>query len=318
MSAFSHKSSELGTLVLAGTIVIVGVGLAMTALNRRYLRTSEGERDERELQVAVVDQEQQIRKTEMDLEKEEARRSLLDAGKEVWAKHEKLVAGLNSEKEILADLSLALTDEEAALRDLEEKLAAYRSKFRARHWPEFVNMKLTGEHFQGKPPYQDMKVLKVDAAGLMVRHRSGVARIEVEDLEPRFRDDLDLSVEEAREVMTEMLVQDARVKQARVRRANKAHAPSVEEIDAIINKRWLAGRAKVLKYVGLLQRAERTAKIARHNDKYSSNRSAPGKLETWAERAKRFEKAEVQYRKLLTEAVSEVRKYEPDFVAPGR
>jgi phosphoribosyl-AMP cyclohydrolase len=301
---------------LGGIIIIVVAGLAMTALNRRYLRTSEGERDERELQATVLDQEQQIRRNEMDLAREEARKSLLEAGKEELALHEKLVAGLESEIATLADLGLAVPDEEAFLRELEEKQAAYRSRFRAGHWPKFVNMELKVEHLQRELPYQDMKVLKVDAAGLMVRHRSGVARVEVEELDPGFRHDLDLSVDEAKAVMTEMLIQDARTKQARVRRANQSHAPSEAEIEAIINQRSLAGRAKVLEYLKLLQRAEKTAEIARHNDKYSSNRSAPGRLETWAERAKRFEKAEVQYRKLLTEAVSEVRKYEPDFEAP--
>jgi len=316
MSAVSDKSSELGFLVFGGIFLFVIVAIGMTALSKGIVSTTESEQEARDLEVAMADQQGRMYRYEAELAREEVRLAKLQEDEEARERHGELVTKLEEEKMGVADLELAITETEIFLKGVAEERAAYRAKMRRRLWPEFVNLELNEEHFAGKPPVEEARVLSVDAAGLMVRHRSGVSRLPVGSLSREFREELDLSVEEARKVLTEMLIRDAKVKSARVRRANRVNVPSEAEIEAILNQRSLEGRAKVMKYFRLARRARETARIARHNDRYASNRSAPGKLETWAERAKRFEKAEVQYQRLLTEAVSEVRRTEPDFVIP--
>ena len=113
--------------------------------------------------------------------------------------------------------------------------------------------------------------------------------------------------------MADILIRDAMVKKSRTQRAAQAGQATAAEIDQIIAQRLAKGKEEVARYLDLILVAEETAQVARKNDRYSSNRSAPGSLETWEARAIRFQKAAGHYRIKLDEALTMVRTLEPSF-----
>ncbi len=318
MSAFSSESSGFGALILGGIITIMVVGGAFSALSRGMFETTSAVKHNEERAGRIHDQGVLLASLKRDLARQ---KKLLIEQKEVIkpvAEGERLKAELEQLNDVVADLQLEASERREDIEELEEERARYQKSVRGRIWSKYLKTELKAEHVVGTMKYKKPIINKIDPAGLMVMHSGGSARVDVAQLTSDFRKLLDLDISEARRVMSEMRLKDALAKRSRTKMAAAAGQPSALEVDAILEKNLLEGIAKVEKYFDLIRYAEETARTAKYNDRYSSNRSVPGKLETWAERAKRFERAAVKYRKQYVEAVAEVRVIDPDYSSPKR
>ena len=78
------------------------------------------------------------------------------------------------------------------------------------------------------------------------------------------------------------------------------------------------GKEKVKKLLKLIAFADAEAANARSQDRRSRNRSAQGSLETWIQRANRFEQLAMNYRNQFSATVLAVREMEPRYKVPKR
>lgn len=323
MSDFTPRSSELSSIVIGGVAIIVIATLGFASISNDWLESSSAVQLNQERRIKVSDLEMQIAKLRAKVERHEeifARRLAQDS----TAENERQQQGkLQEELEIImievADLELHATEQEAMIAKLGDQKSKHRDRARGGLWLKHQNQPLKASHLREPLPYRGPKILKIDAGGLTVRHESGVSRVTVAQLSPDFREELDLSVSEAKEAMTEMFLKDARIKSARGKQADaaaQAELPTPAEIEELLSKRLKEELAKVEKFHALIDSAEETAVMARRNSRQSSNKHPHGKLETWTERASRFEKAAISYREQLALAEAEVRRLTPGGSVP--
>ena len=112
--------------------------------------------------------------------------------------------------------------------------------------------------------------------------------------------------------MMELYLKDAKMK-ASMKKKPVKDAPTELEIEAAMNDALRERKAKVWELADLVRKARVEIQRARHEDAYSSSRSVPASLESWRERANRFEVALARYQKNLGVALVAVRELEPDF-----
>lgn len=316
MSVFAPKSHEFGTLLFGGGVFLVFMAMVFALLEGRYLSESTAGDSNGDL-------ERQISRGERDLadvvEGMKFERKQLEKIEERQRAYEevRLVEGeLANLKRESADLQLKILGHEESIASLSEEHQQYRGRMREWLWPQYYGRELEAENVLGDLPYQGARITDVDAAGLKVRHSSGLARIPVSNLTFAFRNELDLSVGEAKEVMMKMLLRDARGKRERSKRP--AGTPNEREIWREIEVRLKQGSERATKLSELIRRAKSEAVYSRNQDRISSVRSAPGSLETWAQRAKRFESAAMKYENQLAALNLAMRELDPSFVDPGR
>jgi hypothetical protein len=307
MSAFSTQSSGLGSLVVGGVVLLVVVAVGFSALSDGLFEKTAAARLNEERAGRVHDLLIKVSRLKEDLAEQERYLGELDTKKEPFEEEKRLQVELEILQDEAADLALTATEEEDAIVEIGNEKRRYRGTVREEIWPRYLNQELEAKHLRGGVEFKNARISKIDAAGVTVKHASGVSRVEVLDLAPEFREKLDLSLTEARRVMTDLLLKDARGKQFRERQAHQQRAgqPTAAE-----------PKDQVEKYFSLIRRADETARVARYNDRYSSSRSASGKLETWGARAVRFEGAAARYREQFSASVLDVRKLEPRYRPP--
>ena len=318
MSAFSTQSSGLGSLVVGGVVLLVVVAVGFSALSDGLFEKTAAARLNEERAGRVHDLLIKVSRLKEDLAEQERYLGELDTKKEPFEEEKRLQVELEILQDEAADLALTATEEEDAIVEIGNEKRRYRGTVREEIWPRYLNQELEAKHLRGGVEFKNARISKIDAAGVTVKHASGVSRVEVLDLAPEFREKLDLSLTEARRVMTDLLLKDARGKQFRERQAQQQRAgqPTAAELEVIFTRRLAETKDRVEKYFSLIRRADETARVARYNDRYSSSRSAPGKLETWGARAVRFEGAAARYREQFSASVLDVRKLEPRYRPP--
>ena len=316
MSAFSSQSSGFGVLIFGGILSIVLVAGGLSAVSKGLLSSSSAEELNEERRGRVRSQAVLL----ASLKRELIRQNDFLTERRNLVKPVSVGEELEGELEILNDEIADLQLESSGYQDeveaiLNEKFR-YRRVIREKIWAQYLEKDLKPEHLLKAPRYQNPKISKIDPAGLMVMHRSGAARVEVSELTPKFRKELDLNITEARKLMTEMLIKDVHSKQARTLKSAKSGQLTPAEVEAALSAKLLEAVNRMERYVELIRNAEDVAQIAHQNDRFSSKRSVPGKLETWAERARKFDRAALVYRRKFSEAVREVRLLDPNHRIP--
>lgn len=315
MSEFAPRSREFGSLLIGGGVFLVIITVCMSLMQTGFLEESHGEKRNQELLSSMLDGDLELSFLKDEIDEEQR---VLDEMVLKKKRAEAVLASVDELGQVIRlneDLRLKISEAEEAVVDVEKEKQTYRSQMRSELWPRFVNQTLEDGHLVARNTYEGATISKVDAAGLMVRHKSGVSRIEVASLSSSFREKLDLSVVEAKQVMMEMLARDAKLKR---RREKKPGAPTEAEVTAMLANELAKRTEKVNKLMDLIARSEAAASDARYQDRTSRSRSAPQSLETWAARAFRFERAALKYRNQLEEAISRVKEVDPAFIAPKR
>lgn len=316
MSVFSSQSSGFGTLIVGGIVAIVAVTAGLSAVSKGLFEPTSAVELNEERRGRIHDQAALLASLKRDLIRQ--KRSLAEQERLVkpLADGEALEANLEILNDEVADLQLLTSRQDDELEEIENKHSRYRQIVRGKIWSQYLNKELKAEYLLRPLKYQDAKISRIDPAGLMVMHRSGAARVKVAELSPKFRKVLDLDLAEARAVMAAMLLKDARGKKFRSQKTTKPGQPSRSEIKAALDAELAKAVVEMEKYVDLIRYAEETAETARRNDRFSSKRSVPGKLETWAGRARKFDQIALGYRARFSKAAEEVRALDPDYRIP--
>ncbi len=301
--------------MIGGGVILVVATIGMSLVQTDFLEQSHGEKRNEELISSLLDGDVEISILKEDIGEQLKVLNDLTLQKDRAEEIETVAGELHQLVRSNADLRLTLSEAEEAVVQAENLRKAYRSQMREWLWPQFANRPLENEDLVTRISYKDARIIRVDAAGLLVRHQSGVARIEVASLSPVFRGKLDLSISEAKQVMMEMMAQDLKLKKRRVKKEGE---PSPADVETLLAKKLAKGKEKAFKLSDLISKADSAAADARYQERTSKNRSAPASLETWGARAARFERAALKYRNQLAEALIAVREMEPNFSVPGR
>lgn len=300
MSDFNPRSLGPGHLLIGLGVFVIAAVVGLEWIEGGFVRGTEKERSLADLRYLLADDEVKILELEAQLEMEEAElANRQERHREVMAiqkaqeNRNKAAAGL-----------VVVRDE---INELREKLAAreremrsYRATMRKRVWAGFVGRKLDKKHVRRDLRYRDPVIKSVDETGLTVRHRSGVARVTVAQLSSAFRETLDLSLEEARRTRAQEARSESRARPEKGRQDE----PKSEEGRTTGESqpaRLVAARKRVAQLRELIREADRQAAEARHHDRQSKNRSVPGSLETWQQRAQRLARKALSYRNQLAE-----------------
>lgn len=313
MSEFAPRSREFGSLLIGGGVFLVIITVCMSLMQTGFLEESNGKKRNQELVSAMLDGDLEISFLKEEIAEEQ---KILDAMLVKKHRAEEILESVGELEQAIRvnqDLRLELSNAEEAVVEEGKKMQAYRSQMRSELWSRFVNKPLEDDYLVSRNTFEGATILKVDAAGLLVRHKSGVSRIEVSSLSSSFRNKLDLSVVEARQVMMEMLAKDAKLKR---RQEKKPGAPTEAELARMLSTELARRIERVNRLMELIVKSEAAAADARFHDRTSRSKSVPQTLETWAARALRFDQATMKYRNQLAEAVAKVREMDPAFVPP--
>jgi hypothetical protein len=318
MSDFAPRSREVGSLLFGGGVLLVFGAVVLSLMESSYSGAAASSNENQDLEDLLERGESQLAKVgvEIGIERKKLGRweKQLAADREYRLLEDAL--GLASSKN--ADLILAVSKVEEEIGDLAAKRVSYQGRMRERLWPQFSNQELKEDFLLRSSEFKNAIITGVDAAGLMIRHQSGVARIPVAHLSLAFREKLDLNLEEATEMMLKIYSRDAKLRRGQEDRRGEGIETPEMKADAKRAKTLAEGKEKVAKLLKLIAFADAEAANARSQDRRSSSRSAPGSLETWTQRASRFEQVAMSYRNQFAATVLALRKMDPGNKGPLR
>ena len=306
-------------LVGAGCIflTIASVGLSFVA-NFSSGSGQSADPDE-EYQLSISEQNSQIVRLQHEhqevldkLNAAMARKLAHDTAVETVSNLQDVVNELESEN---GDRLLKVSEVQDEIDRLGEDFQKYRRDARNLLWIKARNRELNQNQIIGGEAFINATITKVDETGLLVRHDAGVSHIPVERLNQELRNELDLDPEEARLAMLELYARDARGKASRRAAPAEDDTPVPTEAEIVDRrKELLAGmKLEATKLHRLSRESQAEANRSRSMDRYSSNRSVPASLETWAERAHRFDRLSLRYTTRLAAVLSKIREFDPAF-----
>ena len=321
MRTLISEAAGLGGFTIGGILTILLVAGGFSVANKAVHQSISTSALNQERAKRVQDQSRLLASLEHDLilQKEE-----LNAQQDLIVRPVAQAKEMNSQ---IATLNATVTELQqqaaAARKDIEQIIAKkshHRNSVRNKIWPLYLEKELKAAHLIHPLNYQDAKISKIDPAGIIIMHSSGAARLQVSELSPEFRKALALDLTEAQQSMATIIQQDARQKKRHLQGSSANKKPSSSEpaaqIDAALNQQLTQEIANAEKYLVLIRYAEETARTAHQNHRFSSSRSVPGKLESWAERARKFDKSALRYRQKFRATVAKIKAIDPDYKEP--
>jgi len=298
MADFSPRSLRVGHLLVGIGLFIVAAVIGLGWIEGRFVSDSDRDRSERGYRYLLARVNDKIAGVEDELEIVERISRQLNLK---LARHEaegELLEAASALKGEIARLGSLVSKLEEEWQIVVEERISYRDTVRDRLWRSMIGQRLEEENLLRKLPHQDMVISGVDSAGLMVRHRSGAARVSVSELTPAFREKLDLHRDEGAGALRKILARNSRAsKDDEVKVAPVTPSPSgLGKLESLVKI-----RSRILNLEALIRKTDREAAVAREMDLRSRTRSAPGSLETWSDRARRLDGQVLKYRNQLVE-----------------
>ena len=215
----------------------------------------------------------------------------------------KVAAEIGASEKRIKELQERRRELAAEVQAATDKFANYRSRYRLQ-----VRSEATGEsapelRSRSGRIYRNIVIRAVSAAGMEIRHDEGNSRLSPEELDPSWRERFQwdgsetadhLAEERERARQHHQFVEKGNSKpplplQRKAKnRSGKKRAPADEEVEEL-RQALMDARRK-------LNEVEGEAIQARAAERSSRGRSVPGSLETWGERAARFEASGVKLR----------------------
>lgn len=318
MSDFAPRSRELGSLLLGGGVLLVIGATVLSLMANGFTEPEASYRKNQELGDLIAMGQSQLSETQVAIRLGQEKLARWEKQVAADREYQRLSKTLAQASTRTNDLITAASKLELRIVDLEKERVSYQARMRRLLWPRFRNLKLKKEHLSKPLEFETAVITRVDAAGIMIRHQSGVSRIPVADLAPRFREELDLNLEEADKAMSKIHSLDAQFK--RRQKVNEDMIDDALEINqSEAQDRTLTERKNRVEQLSqLIASADAEAANAKAQDRTSRNRSAPGSLETWAKRANRFAQAALNYRNQRAAAVLAVKELDPDYSWPDK
>lgn len=295
---------------LVGVIVLVFVGILMSLFIESRTTSGSGGRD-LEARVALqVDRIDELSVEQLVLEKQwKARQAFLD--------HEDQRTDLTT---TLADQRAEVSRLKGEVEALQYRIASLKSEsgdYR-RHYQQFARAKLVGKRFESLELPDGTSYLKVrvtghDDDGIRIRHSRGGAKIRYANLPTAWKDELQwnpLTPSQRKTTPDTASLEstpDGAEKDTPTPDPDPANDPDEDDLKQqqieAARQLLVQSRSDYLDY-------SRAASEARSKS-YGSERSVPGSLETWGERAARMGHAATRARTLYHQARAELRRLSP-------
>ncbi len=291
MFGSDENSGIVGLLV--GVMMLVFAGIFFSLLVDKRFSFSSGRIS---LETEIADQANQIESLEDHVEKV----------RELWRKSQAPLAGQDEqvkslEREVALQTSTLAELEErkesllTEVRDVEERFAEYRNGYLRQVRAAAIGEELGSLQTRSGKVFANATIREVNAAGMVVHHEQGLARLSPNDLDVSWNERFQWDAEEAeaqrrreQERMQAHLrsiqkVRERPVVEERPRRASRPAKPAAasREIEAL--------RQEVITIRARMEEAETQAANARTEAQFSRGRSVPGSLETWEQRANRLD-----------------------------
>lgn len=283
---------ELGGLyaILLGVVVLVfaGIGVSLVFDNQISL-----DRAESDMQRIIDRQEETILDLEGDIKdarrrwREDYAPRLDQADRTATLRRELDV--ITSRRELLSERR---SDLAAAIPELEEQTSDYVSRLRTRARSRLVGRSFDRFELRDGREYADVRIRGVDDHGIRISHATGIARLAFADFTDKWREKVHWRPDEqgtGNETPPSSPETPPRtMERERERERQRAVTDKLaeqEEQTAHLDRLRRRLRATRQRYISLRQSAREARSRANRGDQ----RSVPGSLETWAERAERLD-----------------------------
>lgn len=280
----NDDNSGLGTF-LACMIVLVLAGVALSLVfdgNLKFSRNKQNLLEDLqagELEVSHLRQELSTFEARLTEEGDARRRS----GDSLKVARQAAELASNRKKA----LGESLESLKSACAGIEAGFSAYRVKYRENRWKQSVGRSLGEVRLTNGREFRQAVIAGVTADGLEIRHESGTARLAASDLDPALRDEFQWDLMDPRvgdSANTNRSSEEAKKPELVARPggspdAERRSEPSRDDTQiAALRTKVQVWKSRLLSLKS--QRAEATSKAS-----YGGEKSVPGSLETWAQRA---------------------------------
>lgn len=300
----------LGGLIL---VVLLGAGLSLVSdptVEEQKEEVSEATGKVADLKAELVDLEEEKRKNKERI----ARQSEFELLERKWKDAEKSLVDLRARKR----------EEEAAIVQLEKDFSEYRESYRNMVWRKAVGRTYSEFVTGAGKTYREVTIKAVTAREIKLAHVAGTASVPVADLPPALREELQLNILEAAGILEEEqrkeedLIENRRLEAARKKaeeeeRRRKARRggkdPEAAQELTELEAEYSTVRTK-------LQGVRRDFLEARRKSG-GRQKSPPGSLETWAQRAARLSGVQQKGIIKLRELRVRIRAIDPRWKDPG-
>ncbi len=299
MDQFSNSDNSGMVGFLVGIIVLVFAGILFSLMaDKRFSFSS-----------SKISLEQQIAEEKTELESVKAR---LESARKHWREECEPLSGQGSAAQSIAAevkantarLAALPAEKDAAKAELSAATASfedYRSRYRQQARAAAVGEHLDELKSRSGKVYKDVTIRRVSSTGLEIRHEHGPATLQPEDLDATWQDRFQWSREEIAKARDEQRANQERHDQAvggsreddAGKPASPAAAPNVNPATASPGGEKLQTlREQLIEARTRYRTAQSEASRARIEASGSGrDRSPPGSLETWSQRATRLESA---------------------------
>ena len=316
MSRFDGGSGTIPLIIGIVLVILCGTGISWVADSKLKLGES---------QTTIS------KKINTDREKLEKLTATLKSAQESWNRHHAYAVDHDQDVSQLEKLSSAnaarLTELRGQRRDLtrsleQEKEAheTYRINYRTQARADSVGEKLDTLTLPNGRTYRELIVRGFDTSGLRIHHQGGSARIRYQDLPTEWQERFQWSTEEI--IITKPSPSKNDLTQAsstptEYNASGSSDSPSANGTDTTKTTssepdaaEIARARDKFLQTRKAYRQASTQASIARGNA-HNRNRSVPGSLETWDDRAQRMERLSQRLLALHTKAKNELSAISP-------
>lgn len=209
----------------------------------------------------------------------------------------------HDKKVILISLTAQVSPLQKSLNTLAKEKSEYRKTRHNRLRQSYLNKSFDTFTTRSGKTFQQVTIRKFDDIGMGITHGSGSSRISVFDLPNEIRQRFDFSVTEVDQALKKERIAQSTVLPKKPSKKT-TQADDSQSAQLIIEEARTALH-KILSQISSFEakknHALSEATSARAQARYSRTRSGPSGLETWEERAHRFDKLALQYARKLAE-----------------
>lgn len=302
-------------VILGGMILLVLLGVGLTVMT---------DATQEEQKADLSDGQAEISELKLELkgiEEEQTKNKERIAGHAEFVRKEK---ELQAAETRLADLQVRKREVEETLVKIDKEFSAYREDYRKMVWRKAVGRKFPEFVTRGGKTYREVTIKAVTAREVKLGHIAGTASVGVSDLPPALREELHLSVIEAADILAaERKKEEERIAQLREERERKAREeeerrkkarkggkdPEAQQQLVELKAEYATVRSKLL--------SVRSDWLEARRKSGGRQKSPPGSLETWAQRAARLSGVQQKGRAKLQELKVRIRALDPKWKPPG-
>ncbi|BCX47022.1 hypothetical protein HAHE_09300 [Haloferula helveola] len=292
--------------ILLGIIVLVFGGITVSLVIERR---TEGARSGKTLEADIARDANQILDLKSEiitLEKrwESNHQPNLGQDGEITALRDELNRTVAERSKLHSDAENLRED----LADFEEDAQEYRRRYRIQARADVIGQAVEALKLPNGRSYRDVTIRKCGPEGIHIHHSGGSARVAYSDLPTEWKDRLQWHPVE--EELPAVVQEQPKPEDGKAGPKPDSDRDAEREKEALRQTRIQTARDSMRRYHADYLDARRMASTARSRS-LGSDRSVPGSLETWEERALRMDQVAAKARSLFIQARTELATLNP-------